>query len=412
MTANPTPPASSDAETAAPAHAPLAFVVDSEVTIRQFISLILQGHGVDTIEFADGGALRKGRFKRAPDLIFLDVNVEVQDAIQSVDALGKAGYTGVVQLMSGRGAAVLDTVRQVGQQYKLNMLPPLKKPFETSAIQRIVFEQKLGHRSAPADIKIGLAEALDKHWLEFWYQPKIDLRRKQLAGAEAFARVRHPLHGVLPPGAFMSGADDAALIALAEQGVVSALKSGLNLSRLGVNLRMAVNVSITALVKLPVGDIVRTYRPQTAGWPGLVFDIAEEQIVNEIGLANEMTQKFAEHNVKLAIDDFGKGYATLMKLKELPFAEMKLDRAFVAGVGTDKVHAPICKTVIDLAHSFGSLAVGIGLEHASDAMALLSMGCDLGQGFLLGQPMPEERFIGLLKQRVMVRQSEATGTAA
>ena len=95
MTANPTPPAPSDAETAAPAHAPLAFVVDSEVTIRQFISLILQGHGVDTIEFADGGALRKGRFKRAPDLIFLDVNVEVQDAIQSVDALGKAGYTGV-----------------------------------------------------------------------------------------------------------------------------------------------------------------------------------------------------------------------------------------------------------------------------------------------------------------------------
>jgi EAL domain-containing protein (putative c-di-GMP-specific phosphodiesterase class I) len=210
----------------------------------------------------------------------------------------------------------------------------------------------------------------------------------------------------------MPGADDAALIALAEQGVVSALKSGLNLSRLGVNLRMAVNVSITALVKLPVGDIVRTYRPQIAGWPGLVFDIAEEQIVNEIGLANEMTQKFAEHNVKLAIDDFGKGYATLMKLKELPFAEMKLDRAFVVGVGTDKVHAPICKTVIDLAHSFGSLAVGIGLEHASDAMALLSMGCDLGQGFLLGQPMPEERFIGLLKQRVMVRQAEAAGSAA
>jgi EAL domain-containing protein (putative c-di-GMP-specific phosphodiesterase class I) len=125
-----------------------------------------------------------------------------------------------------------------------------------------------------------------------------------------------------------------------------------------------------------------------------------------------MTKKLAEHNVKLAIDDFGKGYAALMKLKELPFAEMKLDRSFVVGVGTDKVHAPICKTVIDLAHSFGSLAVGIGLEHAADAMALLSMGCDLGQGFLLGQPMPEERFIGLLKQRVMVRQADAEGTAA
>ena len=76
-----------------------------------------------------------------------------------------------------------------------------------------------------------------------------------------------------------------------------------------------------------------------------------------------------------------------MKLKELPFAEMKLDRSFVVGCGTDKVHAPICKTVINLAHSFGALAVGIGLEKASDTMALISMGCDLGQGFLFGQPM-------------------------
>jgi predicted signal transduction protein with EAL and GGDEF domain len=62
--------------------------------------------------------------------------------------------------------------------------------------------------------------------------------------------------------------------------------------------------------------------------------------------------------------------------------------------------------VIDLAHSFGSLAVGIGLEKASDATALVGMGCDLGQGFLFGQPMPEDRFIALLKQRVTVRGQE------
>ena len=89
---------------------------------------------------------------------------------------------------------------------------------------------------------------------------------------------------------------------------------------------------------------------------------------------------------------------------------MKLDRSFVVGCGTDKVHAPICKTVINLAHSFGALAVGIGLEKASDTMALISMGCDLGQGFLFGQPMPKERLIALLKQRVTVRPA-ATAAA-
>jgi EAL domain-containing protein (putative c-di-GMP-specific phosphodiesterase class I)/CheY-like chemotaxis protein len=394
----------------AAARTPLAFVVDNEGSIRQFISLILQGHSVDTIEFADGASLRAARLPRSPDLIFLDVN-EVHDASQTVDALGKMAYAGCIQLMSARGAAVLDTVRQIGTAHKLRILPPLKKPFETSAIQKIIFGLNFGHRPMP-QIRVDLAEAIDNNWIEFWYQPKVDLRRKQLAGVEAFARVRHPEHDILLPGSFMPGASENALVSLAEQGMVSALKTGLNMSRLGVHLRMAVNVSLAALVKLPVGDIVRSYRPQVTNWPGLVFDIPEEQIVSEIGIANEITQKFREHNVRLAIDDFGKGYAALMKLTELPFVEMKLDRSFVTGVGTDKVHAPICKTAIDLAHTFGALAVGIGLENASDATALLSMGCDLGQGFLFGQPMPEERFIGLLKQRVMVREPDSTGSAA
>jgi EAL domain-containing protein (putative c-di-GMP-specific phosphodiesterase class I) len=103
--------------------------------------------------------------------------------------------------------------------------------------------------------------------------------------------------------------------------------------------------------------------------------------------------------VKLAIDHFGRGYASLARLKESPFAELKLDRTFVTDAGSDKVNAPLCKTVIDLAHNFGSVAVAIGIEKASDALALTSMGCDYGQGFLLGQPMPEERFISLLRQR-------------
>jgi EAL domain-containing protein (putative c-di-GMP-specific phosphodiesterase class I) len=373
--------------------------------------LILQGSGVDTIEFIDGASFRETPTARSPDLVFLNVNLEVQDAIQSIELLSKAGFSGSLQLMSSRGSAVLDTVKQAGEQAKLRMLPVLKKPFETSAVQKIMTELKLGHGPAQAGVKISLADALKNNWVEFWYQPKVDMRRKQLAGAEAFARVCHPEHGVLLPGSFMPGADDASVATLAERALVSALKSGLNLSRFGVNLRIAINVPVNCLVNLPVGQIVREHRPQVEDWPGLMIDVTEAQIISEMDLATDLSKKFAEHNVRLAIDDFGKGHASLAKLKELPFAEMKLDRSFVVGCGTDKVHAPICKTVIDLAHSFGSLAVGIGLEKASDAMALVSMGCDLGQGFLFGQPMPEERFISLLKQRVTVR-APTTGAAA
>jgi EAL domain-containing protein (putative c-di-GMP-specific phosphodiesterase class I) len=110
-------------------------------------------------------------------------------------------------------------------------------------------------------------------------------------------------------------------------------------------------------------------------------------------------KKFEPYNVRLAIDNFGRAYSSLAKVDELPFEELKLDRAFVADCGTDKVNAPLCKTVIDLAHGFGRYVVADGIEKAADALALVSMGCDYGQGFLLGRPMPQERFISLLRQR-------------
>jgi EAL domain-containing protein (putative c-di-GMP-specific phosphodiesterase class I) len=207
----------------------------------------------------------------------------------------------------------------------------------------------------------------------------------------------------------MPGADDASVLALAEQGVVAALKAGLSFATLGLNLRLSVNLPVSALVKLDVPAIVRAHRSHRDRWPGLIIDVTEEQIITDIALANDIAKRLASVNVKLAIDDFGRGYSSLMRLKELPFAEMKLDRAFVADCGTDKVNAPICKTVIDLAHNFGSVAVAIGIEKAADVQALLAMGCDYGQGFLLGQPMPEERFMSLLRQRATGRAPAAAG---
>jgi len=320
-------------------------------------------------------------------------------------ALGKRGYFGFVQLMSSRGLAVLEHVKNIGEEHKLQMLPVLNKPFETSTIIAIVRQLKLGH-PAPIAARVRLDEALSKGWIEFWCQPKIDLRKKQLAGVELFARCRHPQSGILSPKAFMPGATDAELLAISGLAVVNALKIGNNFSKLGINLRFAVNIPVSALVKLAIPEIVRSHRVQIDHWPGLFIDITEEPIVTDLPLAAEMAKKPAHLNVKLAIDDFGRGYSSLARLKELPFAELKLDRTFVTDCGVDKVNAPLCKTVIGLAHNFGSAAVAIGIEKASDVLALTSMGCDLGQGFLLGQPMPEDRFISLLRQRRRARAAQ------
>jgi EAL domain-containing protein (putative c-di-GMP-specific phosphodiesterase class I) len=377
---------------------PLGFVVDGDASIRHFLSLVLHGAGIDTEEFADGAAFRAALARRAPDVVFLNIALESAEAIECVVALGKGSFSGYVQLMSNRGSAVLEHVKSIGQQHRLQMLTSLKKPFDTTSVLKILHELKLGHPPALA-ARVDLDEALRNGWIEFWYQPKIDLRKKQLVGAEAFARARHPRNGVLMPSAFMPGATESELITLSEQALEQGLNASLKFAKLGVNLRLAVNIPVNALVKVAVADIVQTYRAKFDKWPGLIIDVTEEQIVTDLALANEMTKKLRHLNVHLAIDDFGRGYSSLARLKELPFAELKLDRVFVTDCGTDKVNAPLCKTVIDLAHNFGSIAVGIGIEKASDALALVSMGCDYGQGFLLGQPMPEDRFASLLRQR-------------
>lgn len=402
---------SSDASTSgAQSIAPVCFIVDEDVRIRHFLSLILQGAGVDAIEFADGNAFRIDRRPRLAAMVFLNVSTNTNDAIATLEALGKSRYAGAIQLMSAQGLVALENLKRIGEQNNLRMLPVLKKPFEAAAIKKVLAAEKLGDGPAVA-ARVRLDDALKNGWLETWYQPKINLRKKQLAGVEAFARVRHPEHGVLPPSAFMPGANEATLVALAEQTLVKVLKSGLGFSKLGINLRIAVNMNMDALVQVPVAEIVNGYRPQATGWAGLIIDVTEEQIVTNIERASDMARQLQGCNVKLAIDDFGRGVSSLMKVKDVPFAEMKLDRVFVTDCSADKVNASICKTVIDMAHSFGSLAVGIGVEKAADVTALVGMGCDLGQGYLLGQPMAEERFVALLKQRAAAQTAASAAPA-
>ena len=404
-------PSAGDAAGKTSPNAARCLIVDDDPKIRHFLSLILHGAGVDAIEVANGNAILE-RLTPPAALIFLNVGPNTSDALRVIETLSKARYAGAVQLMSAHGLPALENLKLLGEQNKLRMLPSLRKPFDSGAIRKILETEKLGDRPAGA-VKADLAEALARGWTESWYQPKINLRKKQLAGVELFTRVRHPEYGILQPGSFMPGADAAALRSLAEQTLANALKSGLSLSKLGINnLRIAVNMSLEAVATLPVAEIVRSVRPRGDNWAGLIIDITEEQVVNNIERAGELARRLRDFNVRLAIDDFGRGVSSLIKVKDIPFAEMKLDRLFVTNCSADSVNASICRSVIEMAHSFGGVAVGIGIENAADVNALVEMGCDLGQGYLLGQPMAEERFFALLKQRVAAQTGAPVRAAA
>lgn len=248
--------------------------------------------------------------------------------------------------------------------------------------------------------RIAIAEALRNHWCEIWYQPKIDLKRKCLAGAEALARIRHPELGVLLPGSFLPEVDEASVTELAQHALLATLCDWSMFEDAGFNLHLAVNVPVGVLMKLPIAKLVAEYRPKSERWPGLIVEVTEDQIVRDIALARDIAGQLQVSGVQIAIDDFGAGYSSFSSLREVPFAELKLDRSFVFGCATDATNAAICQTAIDLAHRFGSAAVAEGVESQADLQALMVMGCDFGQGVLIAPPMPKERFLELLRQRM------------
>ena len=136
--------------------------------------------------------------------------------------------------------------------------------------------------------------------------------------------------------------------------------------------------------------------------------------MRDLGLAQEIARRLQVSGIKIAIDDFGAGFSSLSSLRELPFAELKLDHSFVRDCATDRTNAAICQTAIDLAHRFGSAAVAEGIEAQADLQAIIGMGCDFGQGVLIAPPMPQQRFLELLMQRAnRARAGEAgAGVAA
>ena len=377
---------------------PLCHVVDEDSSIRHFISLIMQGSGIDTQEFADGESFRKATGSQKPDIVFINVPNDSDDAQKSMTVLSDTGYMGAVQLISTLPPQMIEAAKNAGLQLKLRMLPSLRKPFDSAAVHKIINDLKLGMPPTVA-ARIVLDDALKNDWIEFWYQPKIDINRKKLVGVECLVRARHPQHGILPPNAFMPGARDDAVASLAKKAVADAVRSSDLFATLGVNVPLSVNMPLDILAKLSLGDVLNPLKPDPSAWPGLIIDLHEKSVIHDMPVAIEVSKKIAPLNVKLALDDFGNGYNAVAKVKELPFAEIKIGREFVTNCSIDKSKAAICKNAIELAHKSGAVAIAVGIERGAEVLTLAGMGCNGGQGYLLGQPMPETRFIALLRLR-------------
>ena len=253
----------------------------------------------------------------------------------------------------------------------------------------------------PDDGKITLADVLARGWCEVWYQPKIELKSMRLYGAEALVRARHPQRGVLPPAAFLPGAGEADLLALTERVLATALHDWNDFAAAGMSVKLAVNTPVSALVKLPITEIVREGRPATENWPGLILEVTEDEIIRDLKLANDAAERLSDVRCSLALDDFGAGYSSIARLKQLPFSELKIDRAYVMNCHADRVNAGLCEVFVELAKRFGLKTVAEGIESNHEAHKLQALGCDVGQGYLYGKPMSKAQLLGVMRRRLV-----------
>jgi EAL domain-containing protein (putative c-di-GMP-specific phosphodiesterase class I) len=375
----------------------LCFIIDKDFIFRQGLAAELRRTGVDVVELSALSRLLEMVENQNPDMILINVDRSApHESIRALLVLKDCGYKGVVQLFGSGDQASLDSLNLVGADCALTMLEPLQKPIKAATLHRIIRERKLGSLLPPSE-GITLSEALARDLVTFLYQPKFDLKARNLVvGAEASARVNHPRLGLLTPDSFLKGADQDDLLNLSNRALVDAARSSLHFQELGLAMQISINIGVENLLSLPIIDIVSHYRPDRGDWGGVLLEITSRQLANKSDALKNLVAKMAEAGVPIAIDNFGVGAVHFDVLNRLKCAEIKIDRSLVEGCANDASKRRMCKSIIQIAHNFGALAVAVGVSNETDLKVLTELDCDLAQGFLFGKPMSVQQIDSLI----------------
>ncbi len=262
-----------------------------------------------------------------------------------------------------------------------------------------IFDVAMRHQAVERlDLEVGLRDVVARGELELRYQPQVALDGEELRGVEALLRWRHPKLGVIGPDRFISLAEQTGLIVPIGEWVLEEACRRL-VAWNAPELRIAVNISPYQLASSAgLADAVEAALERSALEAGrLCLEITETALLVEDAGMMATLAKLKRLGVRLAIDDFGVGHASLAHLRTLmPIHTLKIDRLFVAGMVRDRKDDAIVAGVIRLAHSLGLDVVAEGVETAEQALRLRGHGCQLAQGYHFGRPLHAEDLRELL----------------
>jgi diguanylate cyclase (GGDEF)-like protein len=247
-------------------------------------------------------------------------------------------------------------------------------------------------RNSPERLNLlgDLRRAIDNRELRLHYQPKVSLSTGAVQGVEALLRWRHPVHGPIAPSEFVPLAEQTYLMRqLTAYVIESALEQVARWWHTGQRVQISVNISARDLLDSALPEQLEVGLAQYGLPPGAIqLEVTERILTGDQAYTQETIKALATLGVPLALDDFGTGYSSLIRLQRLAVSEVKIDASFVRRIAESEDDARIVRSIVDLVRSLGLRSVAEGVESDDVAMRLAEMGCDVGQGWLFGEPMP------------------------
>jgi EAL domain-containing protein (putative c-di-GMP-specific phosphodiesterase class I)/CheY-like chemotaxis protein len=385
-------------------------VIDHDRALGHLIENAAQDAGFEVVLTQDPSTFVKKALTWKPTVLMLDLRIPDIDGIELLRGLAADRCAAQVILMSGTDDKVIEAAMQIGRDRGLNMTGVLQKPVELEALRELLSR----HVPECAALRAGeLAGAIDSNQLFLEYQLKFDCRLARMTGLEALVRWRHPALGVIQPDRFIALAEETILIhRLTDWVVVAAARQVAAWRRQNAALDVSVNISARNLEDIELPDRLHRHCLDAGiDCASITLELTETGAMGEAVRMMDVLTRLRLKGFKLAIDDFGIGYSSLVQLQRMPFSEIKIDRSFVIQMMSNDGCRAIVEIVIDLARKLKLRSVAEGVEDEAALRRLMALGCDAAQGYHLSRPVTADLIPAFITQFQLLRKcSEAPAT--
>lgn len=372
---------------------PAVLILDADPSHAAIVAGLCEREGLAHEIVADFDALRE-KLRDEVEIIVLDLILPGVDGIEVMRFLAQQLAPPSLIVASAIEARILAAAARLAVAKGLTVRAALPKPVDENDFRDALNARYHGRaETGRAPIVVSdaqeLRRALAADELTVYYQPKIDIETLQLVSVEALVRWKHPHFGLLAPSAFVELAEQSGLIGPLTDAVVRKSLAAANVWRENeIDVKVAINISSASLANLRLPDRLEELVEEHGLTPcQIILEITESWVTKNMVDALDILTRLRMKGFQLSIDDFGTGYSNMLKLKQIPFSEIKLDQSIIRGAIDDPDARTILESSIGLGQKLGLHLVAEGVESQEDWDLISELGCNEGQGYFIARPM-------------------------